>query len=86
MGYTEGDCFPREPKHVLDEKWTLLFGLPVIAVLLALAVRRARAVSQRIREVREEMARNPQDPYLALAQLMAETNERRANKRGRGRG
>ena len=57
---------------MLDPKWTLLLGLPVIAVLLALAWRRTRALVLRIREVREEMARSPQDPYLALAMLMDE--------------
>ena len=68
---------------MLDEKWTLLFGLPVIAILLAMAVRRARAVSLRIREVREEMARSPQDPYAALAQLMNEKPGRKPGRRGR---
>ncbi len=68
---------------MIDEKWTLLFGLPVIAILLVMAIRRARAVSYRIREVREEMARNPQDPYMALAQLMNEKPERKPGTRGR---
>ncbi len=63
---------------MLDPEWTLLLGLPVIAILLALAWRRTRALVVRIREVREEMARNPQDPYLALAALM---DEKKAKKR-----
>ena len=63
---------------MLDPKWTLLLGLPVIAALLALAWRRTRALVLRIHEVREEMARNPQDPYLALAMLM---DEKQAKKR-----
>lgn len=63
---------------MLDPKWTLLLGLPIIAALLALAWRRTRALVIRIREVREEMARNPQDPYLALATLM---EEKKAKKR-----
>jgi len=57
---------------MLDLTWTLILGLPTIAILLVMVFRRARAVSQRIGEVREEMARNPQDPYRALAELMAE--------------
>ncbi len=57
---------------MLDEKWTLLFGLPMIAILSVMAWRRAQAVTTRIREEREEMARNPQDPYLALAMLIEE--------------
>ena len=48
----------------------LLFGVPVIVGLTLLAVRRARALSRRIAEVREEMARSPQSPYAALAELM----------------
>ena len=66
---------------MLDPKWTLLLGLPVIAALLALAWRRTRALVARIREVREEMARSPQDPYLALAMLMEEKKtKKRAGK------
>jgi hypothetical protein len=57
---------------MLDPTWTLIIGLPIIALLLVMVFRRARAVSIRISEVREEMARNPQDPYRALAELMAE--------------
>lgn len=56
---------------MLDPTWTLILGLPIIAILLVMVFRRARAVSQRIGEVREEMARNPQDPYRAMAELMA---------------
>ena len=58
--------------NTFDARWTLGMGLPVIAVLLAMAVRRSRAVARRIREVREDMARNPQNPYQALSELMAE--------------
>lgn len=64
-------------KQMLDPTWTLIIGLPIIALLLVMVFRRARAVSIRIREVRAEMARNPQDPYRALAELMAEKPEGR---------
>ncbi len=67
---------------MLDTQWTLLLGLPIIAVLLVLTWKRVRALVTRIRDVREEMARNPQDPYLALAQLM---EEKEAKKRTGGR-
>jgi len=68
-------------KHMLDPKWTLLLGLPIIAALLVLAARRTRALVTRIREVREEMARNPQNPYMALATLMEEkTTKKRAGR------
>ncbi len=67
---------------MLDPKWTLLLGLPIIAALLVLAGRRTRALVIRIREVREEMARNPQDPYMALATLM---DEKKINKKAKKR-
>lgn len=66
---------------MLDEKWTLLFGLPIIGVLAALAWRRTQALIVRIREEREEMARNPQDPYQALAMLMEEKKQKRRRRR-----
>ena len=65
---------------MLDAKWMLLLGLPIIAILLALAWRRTRALVLRIREVREEMARNPQDPYLALATLMDEKKAKKTHR------
>lgn len=67
---------------MLDPKLTLLLGLPIIAALLLLAWRRSRALAARIREVREDMARNPQDPYQALAMLMEEKKtKKRAGRR-----
>jgi len=63
---------------MLDLDWTLLtnltliIGLPIIVVLLVMVWRRTIAVTARIREVREEMARNPQDPYRALSELMSQ--------------
>ena len=69
-----------------DARWTLLLGLPIIAWQGATAWRRSHAVAKRIRDVREEMARHPQDPYQALARLMAEEeNEQNAVKRDAGR-
>ena len=55
-----------------DARWTLLLGVPVIGWLSVVAWRRTQAVARRIRDVRVEMARHPQDPYQALAALMAE--------------
>lgn len=69
-----------------DARWTLLVGLPIIAWLGAMAWRRSRAVARRIRDVREEMARHPQDPYQALAALMAEEeNGSKAAQKDAGR-
>ncbi len=56
----------------IDARWTLLIGVPVIAWLSVVAWRRTQAVVRHIRDVRVEMARHPQDPYQALAALMAE--------------
>ena len=50
----------------------LLFGIPAIVGLSLLAVRRVRALQRRIADVQEEMARDPQAPYAALAALMQE--------------
>ena len=58
--------------NTFDSRWTLLVGLPIIAMLVAMAVRRSHAVARRIREVREDMARSPQNPYQALSELIAE--------------
>ena len=69
-----------------DEKWTLLLGLPLIALLSAMAWRRGQALITRIREEREEIGRNPQDPYRALAMLMAEKEQGQKKKRGCGNG
>jgi len=68
--------------NTIDARWTLLIGLPIIALLVAIAVRRSRAVARRIREVKEDMARNPQNPYQALSELMAE-NEASGKKKTR---
>ena len=69
--------------NTFDARWTLLVGLPIIAMLLAMAVRRSRAVARRIREVKEDMARNPQNPYQALSELMAEQEGTTKKKPGR---
>ena len=63
-----------------DARWTLLLGLPIIAWLGATAWRRSRAVAKRIRDVREDMARHPQDPYQALARLIAEEEAENSKK------
>ena len=61
--------------NTFDARWTLLIGVPLIAWLGATAWRRSRAVAKRIQDVRLEMARHPQNPYQALAALMAEEQD-----------
>ena len=68
-----------------DARWTLLLGLPIIAWLAVTAWRRTQAVIKRIRDVREQMARHPQDPYQALAALMAEDEQPADKKKEAGR-
>ena len=70
---------------MLDPTWTLILGLPIIALLLVMVWRRAQAVTARIREVREEMARNPQDPYAALAELMTQEKSEQRSRTSRRR-
>jgi hypothetical protein len=64
-----------------DARWTLLIGVPVIAWLSVIAWRRTQAVVRRIRDVRVEMARHPQDPYQALAALMSEEETQKETRR-----
>ncbi len=73
-------------KHMAEETWLMIIGVPVIAVLAALAWRRARAVTRRIAEVQAELARNPQNPYLMLAELMQEPQNDAATASPRDRG
>ena len=70
--------------NAYDYRWTLLAGLPIIAWLSVVAWRRTRALVTRIRDVRAEMARHPQDPYQSLAALMAE--QEAAPKTGKNAG
>ena len=55
----------------------LAMGIPAIIALAVLAIVRARRLAVHIREVKEDMARNPQNPYAALAELMAEREGRK---------
>ena len=68
-----------------DARWTLLLGVPVIAWLSVIAWRRTQAVVRRIQDVRVEMARHPQDPYQALAALMAEEEVKHTDAKRAGR-
>ncbi len=63
--------------NTFDARWTLALGLPIIAWLGVAAWRRTQAVVTRIRDVKAEMARHPQDPYQSLAELMSEPEKRK---------
>lgn len=47
----------------------LILGVPTILWLAVRAARRMHAIRKRIAEVQADMARNPQSPYMALAEL-----------------
>lgn len=60
----------------------LIFGVPLIIWLVIRAVRQMHDITERIRDVREELDRNPQ----AAAQGMAEIIEReKSTKRSKKR-
>lgn len=42
----------------------------------------ARRLDERVKQAKEEMAKNPRDPYQALAELFAEQEPRRKSRRG----
>ena len=46
-----------------------VIGVPVIGFLILQIVRRLRQIDVRIAELREEEARNAQNPYAAMARL-----------------
>ena len=51
--------------------WMLIVGIPIIVWLLVRAVQRVQSLRERVADVQDEMARNPQSPYQALAELFA---------------
>jgi|GEM_PF-3089915 hypothetical protein len=56
-----------------------LIGVPIILYLLVMAVKRTRAVSQRIREVQEEAERTPTNPYADMARMFLDKDEAGSN-------
>jgi hypothetical protein len=48
----------------------ILFGVPLIIFLTRMAVKRGKEISKRADQVKEEMARDPQSPYTALAEML----------------
>ena len=59
---------------MVEELLVVVLGVPVIVWLAVRAWHKARAVRARIAEVREELARNPQEVFLAQAELMREAD------------
>lgn len=47
----------------------LALGIPVIIWLTVRAAQRVRAIKERIAQVQDDMARQPQNPYIALGEL-----------------
>ena len=72
---------------MVEELLMVVFGVPIIVWLAVRAWRQARAVRARIAEVREELARNPQEIFLAQAELMREADRAtpKVSPKGRAR-
>ncbi|MDX1934917.1 MAG: hypothetical protein SFU56_20155 [Capsulimonadales bacterium] len=63
-----------------------IVGVPIIVVLLVSIVRRTRAITRRIAELREEEKRGMKDPYARMAALYEQQEARETLERaGRGR-
>lgn len=54
-------------KLISDLTWSI--GIPIIVWLLVKIVRRSREINRSIAELREEEAKNAQNPYAAMARL-----------------
>ncbi len=54
-------------KLISDLTW--IIGIPIIVWLVVKIVRRSRAISRSIAELREEEAKNAQNPYAAMARM-----------------
>jgi len=54
-------------KLISDLTWVI--GIPIIVWLLVKIVRRSREISRSIAELREEEAKNAQNPYAAMARM-----------------
>ncbi len=54
-------------KLISDLTW--IIGIPIIVWLLVKIVRRSRDISRSIAELREEEAKNAQNPYAAMARM-----------------
>lgn len=54
-------------KLINDLTWSI--GIPIIVWLLVKIVRRSREISRSIAELREEEAKNAQNPYAAMARM-----------------
>ena len=59
----------------------IVMGTAVIVLLVKLVVRRARALDQRIEEYHKEQEEHPEDPYAALAELLAEQRRGREKRK-----
>ncbi len=69
--------------RMFSDFWTLVVGVPVIAALLVVTVRRVRRLRRHIAEVRAEIARSPLPPFAQLSELLEEqkNQERTRGKR-----
>ena len=55
---------------MVEDKWLLLFGVPVILILLMSIRRRIAAINTRMRQLEREASAKPINPYKSLFELM----------------
>jgi hypothetical protein len=60
----------------------LVLGVPLIVWLTFRAVRRVREITARIKDVQEELAKNPQAAAQGIAEIMAKTKPPPKRKTG----
>jgi hypothetical protein len=54
---------------MVEDKWLLIFGIPVIVWLIWRAIMRTREIKKRIREYQDEMQANPRLPQEVFWEL-----------------
>ena len=59
----------------------IVVGAAVIVLLVKLVARRMRVLNERIEEYHKEQEEHPEDPYAALAELLAEQRKGRQKRK-----
>jgi hypothetical protein len=58
---------------MVEDKWLLLFGVPVIIALVISIRRRIRAIGARLQEIERVEQAKPSNPYEELAAMWQDT-------------
>ena len=62
---------------MLADNWLLIFGIPIIIVLVVQTIRRIYRLRVHIDDVRDELARSPLPPFAQLSEIMQEQHQER---------